>query len=237
MNPTPPAASDARPASARLRADVALYATADGHVLRAGDDYHHVALAGAELDDLLTALVRDRPPATPVARAALDALVGAGLADPRPPRIAVAGTGVLATALRAALRRMGVEPGPGGAAVVALDDAALPVDLPAGTRACWRAGHRVLLSPPGVPAVEVAARHHAATVHRASDRRVAPRDATSGVRSAAPPLAGPGLELAAVQVAAELLRPAPAPDEAVVVDLVALSVSRHPVLPVPPAPR
>ncbi|UUW91066.1 hypothetical protein [Pimelobacter simplex] len=232
------------PLSARLRPDVALYAVTGGHVLRTGDTHHHVHLDPPELDALVDALVAGREPHPPRARAALASLVAAGLADPQPGRVRVTGTGVLAGALRAALVRMGADTSPdaapdtspGGTLVLALDHDDLPDGGDLGATACWVSGHRVLLAPPAVPAGQVAARHHAATLHRDTDRRVARRSG-AGVRSGMPALAGAGLELAAVQVAAELLRAERPAYEVVVVDLVALTTSRHPVLPVPPAPR
>lgn len=225
------------PLSARLRPDVALYAVEDGHVLRTGDAHHHVHLDPAELTALVAALVDGGEPHSPRARAALGSLVDAGLVDVVPAHLTVAGEGRLAAALRAALVRMGADLGPGGAPVLAVDDDVLPAELPATTPACWVSGHRVVLAPPAVPAAQVAARHRAATGHRETDRQLVRRPDAVGVRSGRPVLAGAGLELAAVQVAAELLRAERAPYEAVVVDLVALTTSRHPVLPVPPAPR
>ncbi|GAA1514815.1 hypothetical protein [Nocardioides humi] len=238
MNPTPtPPSLHRLPASVRLRPDVALYATGDGHVLLAGDVHHHVRLDDADLQALLDALLLGDEPRPPQARAALASLVDAGLADPAPVRVDVAGDGVLATALRAALLRMGAGIEAGGTPVAALDDDRPLARLPATTAACWASGHRVVLSPPAVPAAQVAARHRAATVHRDADRRVVPAPGARGVRSAVSALTGAGLELAAVQVAAELLRAERPAHEAVVVDLVALTISRHPVLPVPAAPR
>jgi hypothetical protein len=220
--------------SPRLRADVALYAAADGPVLRVGDTHHDVHLAPGEVDVLLDALLRGHEPTDPRARDALASLVEAGLADPAPACVAVIGDGVLATALRAALIRMGAVADPGGAPVRALDEE-LPSDVTG--RACWVSGRYVVLSPPAVPAPDVVARHRAATRHRDTDGRLSPVSGGRGVRSALSPLTGAGLELAASAVAAELLRPDPAPHAAVMVDLVALTVSHHPVLPVPPAPR
>lgn len=226
----------ALPASRRLRPDVALYAAAGGHILRAGDQHHDVHLADTDLDVLLDALVHDHEPTSPAARAALSSLVDAGLADNALTPVAVAGTGRLASALRAALERMGAPSRPGGTPVTVLDDH-LPATFASDHSACWVAGHRVVLSPTAVPAADVAARHHAASRHRSEDPRVAPLADGQGARAAESPLAGPGLELAAVQVAAELLRADRPSHEVVLVDLVALTVSRHPVLPVPPAPR
>lgn len=223
--------------SARLRPDVELYAVADGHVLRTGDRHHHVDLAPAELAALVDALVTGGEPRPPRARAALASLVAAGLADPGPGHVSVTGTGVLAGALRAALDRMGADTAAGGVPVLARDDDGLLDVAAPGGAVCWVSGHRVLLAPPAVPAGQVAARHHAATVHRDTDRRVAGRPGGGGVRSSRPALRGAGLELAAVQVAAELLRAERPAYEVVVVDLVALTTTRHPVLPVPPAPR
>jgi hypothetical protein len=217
--------------STRLRPDVSLYAARDGHLLRVGDEHHHVHLDEAGADALLDALVRGGAPTVPAARAALAGLAGAGLVDPQPTAVTVGGAGRLARALRAALTRMGASP-VGGPTVTALDD---DRDLPVSGRACWVAGDLVVLAPATVPARDVAARHRAATCHRDADPVTAP---TGRRVVAAPPAAG--LELAAAVVAAELLRP-PAPDappapRAVVVDLRTLEVTRHPVLPVPPVP-
>lgn len=223
--------------SSRLRADVAIYPAAEGPVLRVGDAHHDVRLEDHEVDALLDALLADHAPTAPRARAALASLVEAGLADPRPTSVAVTGDGSLASAVRGALGRMGVETSSGAAAatVHALDGDTLPDDL--GGAACWVSGRHVLLSPPAVPARDVVARHRAATLHHDADDRFAPLAGARGIRSALDPLAGPGLELAAVLVAAELLRPDRAPYEVLAIDLVGLTASRHPVLPVPPAPR
>lgn len=221
--------------SLRLRAGVDLYAAADGHLLRVGDSYHHVRLPSADVADLLDALADGGEPTSPQARAALEALVAAGLADVPPAHLWVDGDGRLAESLRAALTRMGARLAPDGSPVAALDDDRLPDDLPG--PACWVAGHRVVLSPPAVRPVHVAARHLAATRHRGADPRTVPVPGGGGVTSAVPLLASAGLELAAVQVAAELLRPDRPAHEAVAIDLRALTVTRHPVLPVPPAPR
>ncbi|SDD59236.1 hypothetical protein [Nocardioides lianchengensis] len=220
--------------SRRLRPGVELYAAADGHLLRVGDTHHHVHLDDAAAAELLDALAEGGDPASGPARAALEALVAAGLVDVPPARLRVDGDGVLAAALRAALTRMGAVVGPGGGRVLARDDDALPADA---TTACWVVGHRVVLSPPAVPAPQVAARRRAATRHRAADPRTAPAAGARRVAAAVPLLGGAGLELAAVQVAAELLRPDRPAHEVVAVDLRALTVSRHPVLPVPAAPR
>lgn len=242
MTPTPTTVSDlptipTSQATPRLRADVTLYAAADGHVLRVGETHHQVQLHDRDLDALLDALVDGGEPATPLARAALASLVAAGLADLSPAHLTVNGDGALATALHATLVRMGAAVGQGGAPVTALDDDALPADLSPTAPVCWVSGHHVVLSPPAVPALQVAARHRAATRHHGADSRSALRPGGRRVHSAAPVLAPAGLELAAAQVAAELLRPERPSHEAVVIDLTALSVSRHPVLPVPPAPR
>lgn len=222
--------------SRRLRADVALYATRAGHVLLVGDTHHHVDLDNGEVEVLFDALVDGNRPASGRARAALDALADAGLVDVTPAHVTVTGDGVLAAALRSSLDRMGVSPGPGGASVLAVDRE-LPATLPVATRACWVSGHRLMLSPTGVSAPQVEARRRAATLHRNTDPDLTRRDNGRDVRSAVSPLTGPGLELAAAQIAAELLGNERSPYEAVVIDLVALTVSRHPVLPVPTAPR
>lgn len=245
MNTSSPGSTDLAelPTSRRLRPDVTIYETDDGHVLLVGDAHHDLHLADAERDGLLDALAagplapRDDRDAAPRVRDALASLVDAGLVDPARAHVAVTGSGALATALRSALARMGADTSAGGAPVAAADDAGLLADLPVTTPAAWVEGHRVVLSPPAVPAIHVVARHRAATLHRDTDRRVVRRPGTRGLRSAVPALAGPGLELAAVQVAAELLRADRPSHEVVVIDLVALTTSRHPVLPVPPAPR
>lgn len=225
--------------SARLRPDVVLYAAVDGHVLRVGDTHHQVHLDEPSADDLLDALVTGHHPRTAPAAGALASLVSAGLVDPATPRWTVDGDGRLATAVRAALVRMGADPAPTGgrgAATLLAVDAPGPADLPAG-RACWSAGRTVVLSPPAVSARDVAARRRAATRHRATDPRATPRPGGRRVEPASPVLAGAGLQLAAALVAADLLRPDPHPHEALVVDLVALTCARHRVLPLPPAPR
>jgi hypothetical protein len=229
--PDPTAPTRPREHSTRLRPDVSLYAARDGHLLRVGDRHHRVHLDPVGADALLDALVRGGTPTVPAAQAALAALAEAGLVDPPPRAVTVAGTGRLAGVLRAALTRMGASL-VGGPTVTALDD---EHDLPATGRACWVADHLVVLAPASVPARDVAARHRAATCHRDADAVTAP---TGRRVVAAAPAAG--LELAAAVVAAELLRP-PAPDappaaRAVVVDLRTLEVTRHPVLPVPPVP-
>lgn len=217
--------------STRLRTDVSLHATATGHVLLVGDVAHHVHLAPPHADDLLDALVDGRAPTSPDACRALDALVAAGLVDPAPPSVTVTGSGVLADAVRAALQRMGATDG--GPEVSAHDDDSALTDL-TGAPACWVSGHRVLLAPPAVTPYDVAARHRAATRHRDQDPLTAPTGRRVRART---PLTGPGLELAAVHVAAELLRPDRPAHEVVAVDLHALTVTRHPVLPVPAPPR
>lgn len=229
---TPPATP-----STRLRADVVLYAAADGHVLRVGDTHHQVHLDETDATDLLDALVTGDQPRSAPAAGALASLVSAGLVDPVIPRWTVAGEGRLATAVRNALARMGAPASPSGADRTLLAaDAPDPLDLPA-RRACWSAGRTVVLSPPAVSARDVAARHRAAIRHRETDPRAAPRPGGRRVGPAAPALTGGGLELAATLVAADLLRPDPHPYDALVVDLVALTCSRHRVLPLPPAPR
>lgn len=227
----------ALPASSRLRADVALYSSATGHVLRVGDLLHDVHLDDAAACDLIDALVEGGVPADDRARSALVALAEHGLVDPEPRRLEVVGEGNLASALRAALGRMGAHVGPGGDSVVAADDDALPDGVPPGTVACWVAGPRVVLAPANVPAADVVARYRAATRHAESALPSARASASRGVRSAHPLLSGAGLELAAVQVAAELLRADRVPYEAVAIDLLNLTISRHPVLPLPTAPR
>lgn len=226
-------------ASARLRPDVVVYAAVDGHVLRVGDTHHQVHLDEPGADALLDALVTGDRPGTDPAAAALAALVAAGLVDPSTPHWTVDGDGRLATAVRGALSRMGAgaapEPCDRAAHLLAVDDPD-PAGLPAG-RACWSAGRTVVLAPPAVTARDVAARQRAATRHRETDPRATPRPGGRRVEPAVPALAGAGLELAATLVAAELLRPDPHPHEALVVDLVALTCSRHRVLPLPPAPR
>ncbi len=217
--------------SARLRPDVDLFAVADGHVLRVGDSYHHVHLDAGDADHLLDALVDGGAPPSPAAAHALSGLVEAGLVDVAPTRHTVVGGGVLARAVRGALGRMGGTLDPDGTLLTALDD---DTDLPADGAACWVSDGHVLLSPPAVGAPDVAARREAATRHRTADPRTTP---APGGRVVVPPPSPAGLELAAALVAAELLRSSRPAYEAVVVDLRALTVSRHPVLPVPPAPR
>ncbi|MEO9322541.1 hypothetical protein ABFT23_03570 [Nocardioides sp. C4-1] len=208
--------------SPRLRAGVALYAADGGHLLRVDGADHHVHLDDADATALLDALLDGGPPATAPARGALAALVDAGLADAAPTRVSVVGDGRLAGALRAAAGRMGAA---GDDLVVRADDA------PTDDATCWMSGHRVVLRPPAVPAGDVEARHRAATRHRG----VVVRTGGRGVVGTGDERAG--LELAAVTVVADLRRPDRHPLEAVVVDLDTLVVSRHRVLPVPPAPR
>lgn len=210
-----------------------LYAAVNGYLLRVGRTDHHVHLEQPEADALLDALVTGTEPTSTRAQAALDWLVGSGLVDVGPPRWTVRGNGTLAEALRVALERMGAEIVDNGRAVAALDDEALPDVADAG-RACWITGHLVVLAPADVPARDVAARHRAATRHRDTDPRLRP--APGGRRVAAPPSTA-GLELAAVVVAADLLAPSSSPRSAVAIDLHSLTVTRHPVLPVPTAPR
>lgn len=219
----------------RLRPGVELYATGDGHLLRVGDACHHVRLGVSDADALLDALVAGGEPASGPARAALAGLVAAGLVDPPVPHVTVVGAGLLAAALQESLVRMGARTTPGGTAVHALDDDALPPGLTG--PACWVSGHRVVLAPPAVTPAAVAARHLAATRHRGSDPATTPAPDGRHVTSSRGPLTPAGLELAAVLVAAELLRAGRAPYDVVTVDLHTLTVGRHPVLPVPPAPR
>lgn len=221
------------PASGRLRADVALYSTGDGHVLRVGDLQHDVHLDAASAAELIAALRTSAEPAGDRARGALAALRDAGLVDPAPRRIGVAGNGALAAAVRSALGRMGVAVDADRDEVTVFDND-LPSDLPDGAAACWVAGSHVILTPVEVAASDVRARYRAAHTQM---NFPAPEPADAGVRSARPFLSGAGLELAAVQVAVELLRVDRAPYEALLVDLVTLTSSRHVVLPVPPAPR
>ena len=219
--------------STRLRADVALYASRDGYLLRAGETHHHVHLTTTDADSLLDALVDGGRPATGTARSALDALVDAGLVDPVPAHHCVVGDGTLARALGAALSRMGARVGPGGSPVAAADDDAV---LPSDGDACWISGGLVLLTPPGTSARDVAARRRAAMTHRDDDPLTRPLPTGRAVTASAslPPA---GIELAAVTIAAELLRRERPSHEALTIDLHALTVARRPVLPVPPAPR
>jgi hypothetical protein len=221
--------------STRLRPDVSLYAVADGHVLRAAGAHHHVHLGPGDADALLDSLVSGGTPTTELAASALASLVDAGLVDPAPAHHVVVDDGVLADALRGALSRMGATVGPGGAPVAALDDPGPDGrELPVSGPACWVDEHLVVLAPPAVPARDVSARRRAATRHRDTDPRTRPLPEGRAVVGA-PSRAG--IELAATVVAAELLRRERPAYEAVVVDLHALTVTRHPVLPVPPAPR
>lgn len=206
----------------RLRPGVALYAAAEGHLLRVDGDDHHVHLDDADATALLDALVDGGSPTTAPARGALDSLVDAGLADVAPALLSVVGEGRLAHALRTATLRMGLD---GDGRSVQADDA------PTAGATCWISGHRVVLKPHAVPACDVEARHSAATRHRAA----AVRPGGRGVAGASDGRVG--LELAAVTVVAELLRGDRHPYEALVVDLHALVVTRHRVLPVPPGPR
>ncbi|WP_139979907.1 hypothetical protein [Nocardioides litoris] len=220
----------------RLRTDVGLWTVADGHVLRVGRNHHRVHLDDLDAEALLDALADGGNPDSDRARRALDALTTEGLVDPPPPRRTVVGTGPLAAAARGALARAGIDAGDDddGPLLVAADDPA-PGDLPTdpGSDACWRTGDLVLLAPPAVSAHDVAARRAAATRHRDHDPALRP---VPGGRRLAGPVSPAGLHLAAAVVAAELLRPDRAPYDAVAVDLLGLTVTRHPVLPVPPAP-
>ncbi|MFB9312282.1 hypothetical protein [Nocardioides plantarum] len=217
--------------STRLRADVALHATVDGHVLRVGDTHLHVHLSASDAEALLDALVAGGRPTSRPARTALDSLVDAGLVDAPVPHHHVIGDGVLAQAVAGALQRMGATVGPGGTTIAVLDS---PDDLGSPGPACWMDGHLVVLAPPAVTALDVVARRRAATRHRDHDPRVTP---VAGGRAVTAPTSRPGLELAAAVVAAELLSEDRPAHHAVSVDLRTRSVTRHPVLPVPSAPR
>lgn len=211
-----------------------LYSTSGGHVLRVGDVHHDVHLDDASVGELVGTLLGAAEPTDDRARGALVAMRDAGLVDTAPGHLTVLGEGVLAGAVRSALRRMGAQVDAGGKQVAVLDDDALPSGLPDDAAACWVVGPHVIFAPDNVSAADVRARFRAA--HTQADQPV-PEPADAGVRSARSLLEGAGLELAAVLVAAELLRAGRPPYEALMVDLVAVTSSRHPVLPVPPAPR
>lgn len=228
--------------SPRLRPGVRLHETAEGHVLRVarGEDRvdHQVDLAPSEVHALMDALLDGGAPDAPAPRAALDSLVAAGLVDPAPAAYDVRGAGLLATALRGALARAGAALTPDGETVTALDTPPYAGEKPDPVLrrgvVCWLDDDLALLAPPGVPAVDVAARRRAATRHRDTDPRTRP---VPGGRSVTAPTPAAGLELAAAVVAAELVRGERPAHTAVVVDLGALTVTHRPVLPVPPAPR
>lgn len=202
-------------------------------MLKVGEDHHRVALSPPDVDTLLDSLVSGGSPASEPARAALEALVAADLVDPVPAHRLVIGDGVLAQALRDALLRMGGRAGAGATPVSAFD---VDTDLPPAGDVCWITQGLVILAPPDVAAADVAARRRAATTHREADPAVRP-DPRGRHVSSTTVIPAAGLELAAVTVAAELLRPQRPPLEAVTIDLHALTVARRPVLPVPPPPR
>ncbi|GAB3077683.1 hypothetical protein [Nocardioides zeae] len=230
----------------RLAPGVQLHRTADGDLLRTADGtLHAVHLPPAEADELRRALVAGRRPGTPVAAAAYDALGAAGHLRPATsPAARVQGTGPLAAATAAALRRMGVEVGQDEASTLRID-----VTAPRAARVeAWCADGHLVVAPAAVPLADVAARWRAAGHHRRLDE-VDPADevAPSVVAASATP-SSRAVELVAHTLASEALARADRADRAdrpqgrdaylaTTIDLRTLAVARRPVLPVPPAPR
>lgn len=224
----------------RLVPGVRLHRTADGDLLRTADGtLHAVHLPPAEADELRLALVADRRPRTPQAAAAYDALGAAGHLRPAaPPAACVHGTGPLAAATAAALRRMGAEVTQGGGG-------GLRVEVTAPRAACveaWCVDGHLVVAPVAVPAADVAARWRAAGHHRRLDEV---EDGPTTVVAASDVPSPRALETAAHTVADEALRRVEQPVDpaareahlALTLDLRTLVVARRPVLPVPPAPR
>ncbi|MDQ1106357.1 hypothetical protein QE364_003212 [Nocardioides zeae] len=227
----------------RLAPGVRLHRTADGDLLRTADGtLHAVHLPPAEADELRRALVADRRPRTPTAAAAYEALGAAGHLRPTTtPTARVHGTGPLADATAAALRRM-------GAAVEQAAGDRLRIEVTAPRTAsveAWSAEGHVVVAPRAVPLADVVARWRAAGHHRRLDE-VAPAAEVAPTVVAASTTPSPrAVELVAHTLASEALDRADGPGEnasrdaylATTIDLRTLAVARRPVLPVPTPPR
>lgn len=222
-----------------------LYQSDSGYVLRTADDEHFaLSLDSAEIDELLGALTEDVVPTSARPRAVLTALVGAGhvLGDDPGGTVSafVSGHGRVAAALVALLGRIGtsvVARGDATHRIAISDDGLGTIELDASI-SCFRDGNLSFVVPAGVRVSDVHARRAASSRHR---RRIedgyTPTPEGRKLMSSRHPVSDRAAEFLAAHVMAEIFCPQAIPHHVTAIDLRSLSVTRHPVLPVPEPPQ
>ncbi len=215
-------------------------------MLRTADDEHfELTLPPADIEQLFEVLAGGAVPASPTASAALSALIDAGhvTAVPAVPLVDVRGQGKVAAATSMLLGRRSVSADRGEFVCHLSDDEAVPRDIGEVDLASYRDGITQVITPRAVDVVDVLRRRRACTAHR--DRmqpRFRPVDAGRRIDSSLHPVSDRAAEAIAEAIVAEIADRTSSPPRRshyllTAVDLRSLTVSRHPVLPIPVAPQ
>lgn len=231
----------------QLSPNTSIYQARQGYVLRTADEQHfELTLSESDIDELLEVLAGDATPHSPTVSAVLDALLDAGhvVSRPDPCHVCVRGNGKIAAATSQRLGRWAMSSSEGAEVICHLSDEAVDVaSIGAVDLVSFRDGITQVITPRGVDAADVLDRRRATVLHR--DRiepRYRPVDGGRRVVSAVHPVSDRAADAIADLIVVELAdRRCAAPGRSqyllTAVDLRSLTVSRHPVLPVPVAPQ
>jgi hypothetical protein len=230
-----------------LSPNTSIYQARQGYVLRTADDEHlELTLADRDVEQILATLTGGSAPESHRARAALATLVDAGHVVPANhlPRVAVRGQGRIASATSVRLGRNAVEAAGRADLVVHLsDDDVSPRDVGEVDLVSYRDGITQVITPRAVDVVDVIGRRRACVSHR---DRIPPhhRPVEGGRRldSSLHPVSDRAADLMGELIVAEIIERQTSSGRRAdylltVLDLRSLTVSRHPVLPIPVAPQ
>ncbi|HEY9316188.1 hypothetical protein [Williamsia sp.] len=228
----------------QLSPNTSIYQAHEGYVLRTADaEYFELRLPRGDVEELLAALSDG---VAPESVAALTALIDAGHVVRRKslPLVVLRGRGRIADATAKLLGRNVATGGRQADLVCHLsDDAVDPDDVGSVDLASYRDGITQVITPRAVDVADIVGRRRASVTHR---DRIQPRHRPldGGLRLESPlhPVSDRAADVIADLIVAEIAdREASstgrAPYLLTAVDLRSLSVSRHPVLPIPVAPQ
>jgi hypothetical protein len=231
----------------QLSPNTSIYQALQGYVLRTADDQHfELTLRPGDVEELFEVLAGGATPESETVCAALRALIDAGhvVADKSLPLVAVRGRGKIAAATSQRLGRNCVASAHESDLTCHLSDD--PVDsglVGSVDLVSYRDGITQVITPPGVNAADVLARRRACAAHRGRMQpQYRPLDGGHRVNSPLHPVSDRAADAIADLIVAEFADRQTAPSERsqyllTAVDLRSLNVSRHPVLPLPVAPR
>jgi hypothetical protein len=230
-----------------LSPNTSIYQARQGYVLRTADDEHfELTLADRDVGQILDTLSGGSVPESLRARKALTALVDAGhvVAADRLPRVAVRGQGKIASATSIRLGGNSVDADGQADLVCHLsDDDVDPRQVGGADLISYRDGITQLITPRAVDVIHVIGRRRACVSHR---DRIPPhhRPVEGGRRldSMLHPVSDRAADLMSELVVAEIIKRQTSSSRRsdyllTALDLRSLTVSRHPVLPIPVAPQ
>jgi hypothetical protein len=229
----------------QLSPNTSIYQARQGYVLRTADDDHfELTLPPTDIEQLLEVLAGGPVPESAAASAALRTLIDAGhvTAGHTVPPVSVRGHGKVAIATSKLLGHAVVDAGRAVFTCHLSDDEAGSHDVGTVDLVSFRDGITQVITPRAVDVADVLRRRRACTAHR--DRiqpRFRPVEEGRRIDSALHPVSDRAAQSIGEVIVAEIAdRTSSSPRRShyllTAVDLRTLTVSRHPVLPIPVEP-